>query len=181
MAQEATDDDPAVAVNKGLAYKKLSQTLGALLSRLETAQKDIKDMDDALENMKVDSKQQQQQQGQQKDPTERVKDGSKERLQDAATEHRVNVMRKRKATKGMQVKFVTLGYYNDDGTIQIISGDDKSSVSKVMVAVLGIGNEAAKEAEKHERLADNYNFVGPKKTGQPDQKQEVTTSQSDQD
>ena len=37
---------------------------------------------------------------------------------------------------GMQVKFVTLGYYNDDGTIQIISGDDKSSVSKVMVAVL---------------------------------------------
>ena len=99
-------------------------------------------MDDALENMKGDSKQQQQQQvqmqqqqqqqqsqqhqqemaedktvdteeqgdtastetppaaGQQKDPTERVKDGSKERLQDAATEHRVNVMRKRKATKG---------------------------------------------------------------------------------
>jgi len=44
----------------------------------------------------------------------------------------------------------------------------------------GIGNEAAKEAEKHERLADNYNFVW-KKTGQHDQKQEVTTSQSDQD
>ena len=39
MAQEATDDDPAVAVDKGLAYKKLSHTLGALLSRLETAQK----------------------------------------------------------------------------------------------------------------------------------------------
>ena len=39
MAQEATEDDPAMAVDKGLAYKKLSQTLGALLSRLETAQK----------------------------------------------------------------------------------------------------------------------------------------------
>ena len=36
----------------------------------------------------------------------------------------------------VQVQFVTLGYYNDDGTIQFVSGDDKSSVSKVMVAVL---------------------------------------------
>ena len=106
-------------------------------------------MDNALENMKDESKQQQQEQTQQqqqqqqqaqqqsqqqqqqqqqemaeddtvdteeqdvtastetppaadtqKDPTEPVTDGSKERLEDAATEHRVNTMRKRKATKG---------------------------------------------------------------------------------
>ena len=35
LAQEAADDDLTAAVDKSQAYKKLSQTLNALLSRLE--------------------------------------------------------------------------------------------------------------------------------------------------
>ncbi|KAI0232266.1 hypothetical protein LSAT2_017379 [Lamellibrachia satsuma] len=206
LAQEAADDDPTAAVDKSQAYKKLSQTLNALLSRLENSQKDIRDMDDALEKMDGDSKQQQAEEVETAEPEEHgeaeseekpatvdtqkesdptasatSKERMKERIADAANKNNINVVKKRKSSKGkdVQVKFVTLGYYNDDGTIQVISGDDKSSISKVMVAVLGIGNEAAKEAEKHERLIDNYSFIWQKKTNQQKQGEEVLAPQRD--
>ncbi|XP_064595061.1 protein OS-9-like [Liolophura sinensis] len=63
----------------------------------------------------------------------------------------------------IHVKIITAGYYDTDkNSVHVLSEEDSEAFNKMIVAILGGNNEAAKEAEKHKQLEDNYNLVWEK-------------------